>query len=322
MSALRTAAWRRRRSGALVLMRPRPSLLQAVRPAAPQAPAARAPRKTEVRCGRAVARRHCSQCMPGRSVLPRGVLDRASDVGGSGGTHLSHVSLVSATLVARAPITSPHAAAEDDPEVAVPSLERQKLKLVHQIARDRSVMTELKQQIELADARIMEHKTRLGEYNALFLTVSDAAKAAPRQRLGATQAVLGTKRIIERELGRLAKEIAIVEMKRNKAKDRNAATRAQINSLRQEHQTFKKLFTAMNEELSNVKGRIAGAWQCNRLLVRVRACFESRRSSSLSSTLHTSALNGKSRYGTTLCSRQERNKRRVCGARSRHGGDA
>lgn len=140
------------------------------------------------------------------------------------------------------------------------SLEKQKFRLLQQIARDKKVKFELESKLKTAESKALEKKQRLGEYNALFMMMGDNAnEKAPRQKLGAREAVLGTKRIIERELNKLSKEAAVTEMKLNKAKDKNIHLRAQMDSLRKEHMTFKKLFTAMSEELGNIKTRIGSA---------------------------------------------------------------
>jgi hypothetical protein len=136
-------------------------------------------------------------------------------------------------------------------------LEKQKFSLLQQIARDKKLKDELDRKIKVAEAKALEKRQRLGEYNALFMLMGETAnEKAPRQKLGAREAVLGTKRIIERELTRLSKEAAVTEMKLNKAKDKNHHMRAGVDALRKEHITFKKLFTAMSEELASVKGRI------------------------------------------------------------------
>lgn len=136
------------------------------------------------------------------------------------------------------------------------SLEKQKFRLLQQIAKDKKTKTELDARIAEAEQRIFENKQKLGEYNALFMSIEDAATKAPRQRLGAAAAVMGTKRIIERELNKLSKEAAVTEMKWNKQKDKNGHVKGQVDQLRKEHITFKKLFVAMTEELNAVKTRI------------------------------------------------------------------
>lgn len=139
------------------------------------------------------------------------------------------------------------------------SLEKQKFRLLTQVARDKKTKNELEGRIAEADERILEAKHRLGEYNALFMSIDDAATKAPRQRLGAAQAVMGTKRIIERELNKLFKDAAVTEMKLNKQKDKNGHSKGHVDQLRKEHVTFRKLFVSMTDELSAVKGRIGGA---------------------------------------------------------------
>lgn len=136
------------------------------------------------------------------------------------------------------------------------SLEKQKFQLLKHIALNNKTKAELEQKIKAAEAKALEKRQRLGEYNALFMSLENANDKAPRQKLGAREAVLGTKRIIDRELNKLSKEAAVTEMKWNKAKDKNIHMRAQVDGLRKEHLTFKKLFVAMTEELAVVKNRI------------------------------------------------------------------
>jgi len=139
------------------------------------------------------------------------------------------------------------------------NLESAKFRLLGQMAKDKKLKQELEQKIAAAEAKVFERRTKLGEYNALFMTLPDATKKAPAQRLGATMAVLGTRRIIDRELGKLSNEIATQEMKLNKARDRNVHAKSLIDSLRKESLTYKKLFITMNRDLDALKEKIAGA---------------------------------------------------------------
>jgi hypothetical protein len=125
------------------------------------------------------------------------------------------------------------------------------------MARDKKAKHELEQKIAAAEAKVFERRQRLGEHNALFMTLPDAAARAPKQRLGAAEAVLATKRIVERELAKLRNEAAAKEMKGNKARDRNLHLKAQVDALRKEHITFRKLFTSMNDELGKLKTRVS-----------------------------------------------------------------
>jgi hypothetical protein len=137
-------------------------------------------------------------------------------------------------------------------------LEVQKFRLLSQIALNKKVKAELEQKIKAAEAKALEKQKRLGEYNALFMKMGEAAnEKAPSQKLGAREAVMGTKKIIDREIGKSAKECAVTEMQLNKTKARNAHLRVHVDALRKEHMTFKKLFVAMSEELAAVKSRIA-----------------------------------------------------------------
>ena len=137
-------------------------------------------------------------------------------------------------------------------------LEVQKFRLLSQIAHNKKVKHELEQKIKAAEAKALEKQKRLGEYNALFMKMGESANdKAPGQKLGAREAVMGTKKIIDREIGKAAKECAVIEMQLNKTKARNSHLRAHVDALRKEHMTFKKLFVAMSEELAAVKARIA-----------------------------------------------------------------
>ena len=139
------------------------------------------------------------------------------------------------------------------------SLEAAKFRLLSQMAKDKKLKLELEQKIAAAEAKVFERRQKLGEYNALFMTLPDATKKAPAQRLGATMAVLGTRRIIDRELGKLSNEISTQGMKLNKARDRNVHAKALIDSLRKESLTYKKLFVTMNRDLDALKEKISSA---------------------------------------------------------------
>lgn len=124
------------------------------------------------------------------------------------------------------------------------------------MARSKKQIQLLEQKISAAEAMAFSRRQKLSEYNALFMAVDNASDRAPQQRLGAAQAVLGTKRIIERELTKLSKESEVTEMKLNKAKEKILQMKANIDSLRKEHLTHKKLFQTMNEELDSLKSNI------------------------------------------------------------------
>jgi len=113
-------------------------------------------------------------------------------------------------------------------EIANAPLERQKFQLLHSISSDKRALAEVEANILAAEAQLLTRKQALSQSNALFMTLPDAAARAPRQRLGANNAVLETKRIIAREIARARKEADVMEMKLNKAKEKNAGVRAQV----------------------------------------------------------------------------------------------
>ena len=137
-------------------------------------------------------------------------------------------------------------------------LERQKFALLQAITRDKKGVAELEARIAAAEADLLARKQALGQANALFMTLPDAAARAPRQRLGANNAVLETKRIIAREIDKVKKEAAVVEMKLNKAREKNAGVRASINATRKDAMTFRKLFAAMTDDLNGAWRRAGG----------------------------------------------------------------
>lgn len=139
------------------------------------------------------------------------------------------------------------------------SLEREKYRLAEAITRDKKLRTELTQQIMILDAQVTDKRQKLASYSALFIRMKDADEKAPRQRLGAREAVLGTKRIILKELDKLNKEATSTEMKLNRAKERNNILREHINAFRREQVTFRKLFEKMQEELREAKTNITKA---------------------------------------------------------------
>jgi hypothetical protein len=132
------------------------------------------------------------------------------------------------------------------------------------MAKDEKLKQELEQKIAAAESKVFERRQKLGEYNALFMTLPDASTKAPSQRLGAQMAVLGTRRIIDRELTKLTNDIATQGMKLNRAKDRNVVAKGIIDGLRKEQLSYKKLFATMNHDLHALKEKIAGAFGAER----------------------------------------------------------
>ena len=134
-----------------------------------------------------------------------------------------------------------------------------KFRLMQQMGKEKKTKKELEQKIMAMESKVFERRQRLGEYNALFMSLDGAADRAPRQRLGAREAVSGTKRIIDINLHKLQNEIATQGMKLNRARDRNLHLREKVDLLRKEHITFRKLFGHMSTELEEIKEKIKGA---------------------------------------------------------------
>jgi chromosome segregation ATPase len=130
---------------------------------------------------------------------------------------------------------------------------------MQQMGKEKKTKKELEQKIMALESKVFERRQRLGEYNALFMSLDGAAERAPRQRLGAREAVSGTKRIIEINLHKLQSELAAQGMKLNRARDRNLHLREKVDLLRKEHITFRKLFGHMGGELDELKEKIKGA---------------------------------------------------------------
>lgn len=130
---------------------------------------------------------------------------------------------------------------------------------MQQMGKEKKTKKELEQKITAMESKVFERRQRLGEYNALFMSLDGAAERAPRQRLGAREAVSGTKRIIDINLHKLQNEIATQGMKLNRARDRNLHLREKVDLLRKEHITFRKLFGHMGAELETIKEKIKGA---------------------------------------------------------------
>lgn len=137
------------------------------------------------------------------------------------------------------------------------NLEKEKLRLSAAITRDKRTVDDLEKHVTLLQSHVLAHRSKLGSYNALFMRMPDADSKAPRQRLGAREAVLGTKRIIRRELERLESEVVVAEMKLNRSRERNNVIREKINQLRREHVTYRHLFEKMEAELEELKSSIA-----------------------------------------------------------------
>ena len=121
-------------------------------------------------------------------------------------------------------------------------------------------MRELEVDIDIVNSRVAARRERMGQYNALFMTMENSEKRAPRQKLGARDAVAGTKRIIEINLHKLEKEIATQDLKLNRARDHNLKLKEKIDLLRKEHLTYHKLFGTMGTDLEQLKEKIKSEW--------------------------------------------------------------
>ena len=137
-------------------------------------------------------------------------------------------------------------------------MEKEKVRLSAAAARDARAAAEADASASALSARVDAARTRLGSLNALFARLPDAAARAPRQRLGAREAVLSTKRILGRELERLGNERVVAEGRLNRARERNAGVRERVDELRRERATSRGLLTKMTAELAALKAAIAG----------------------------------------------------------------
>jgi hypothetical protein len=137
------------------------------------------------------------------------------------------------------------------------NLEKEKLRIASQITRDERTVEDLEKHVMFLQSSVLGQRAKLGSYNSLFMRMSDADTKAPRQRLGAREAVLGTKRIIDKELDRLENEVVVSEMKLNRSRERNQMIREKINQLRREGVTYRSLFEKMKTELADLKSNIS-----------------------------------------------------------------
>ena len=135
-----------------------------------------------------------------------------------------------------------------------------KFRLMQQMGKEKKLKREFEQKIVAMESKVFERRQRLGEYNALFMSLDGAAERAPRQKLGAREAVSGTKRIIDINLHKLSQEKAKLEMKLNRAQDRNLHLKEKVDLLRKEHITFRKLFASMGGDLEELREKINGDW--------------------------------------------------------------
>ena len=125
-----------------------------------------------------------------------------------------------------------------------------------QIGKEKKLHREIEAEIRASESNVESRRIRMGEYNALFMTLENAEKKAPRQKLGARDAVAGTRRIVEINLHKLEKEIATQELKLNRARDHNLKLKDRIDLLRKEHITYKKLFASLGTNLEQTKEKI------------------------------------------------------------------
>lgn len=100
---------------------------------------------------------------------------------------------------------------------------------------------------------MLAHKAKLCTYSAQIFQVDNRAT---RQQLGAVAAVVETKRIIERELARLRSDSVVIESKLNVARDANARVCVQINGLREDRLTFRRLFSSLTSELDSAQYQV------------------------------------------------------------------
>jgi hypothetical protein len=141
------------------------------------------------------------------------------------------------------------------------------------MGKERKAKKELETKITALESRVQERRVRLGEYNALFMTIEKAEEraavergAAPskdkaaRQKLGAREAISGTKRIIEINLNKMENEIATQGMKLNKSRDHNLKLKDKIDALRKEHLTYNKLFASLGHDLEMYKEKVKSEW--------------------------------------------------------------
>ena len=154
----------------------------------------------------------------------------------------------------------PRTAAAYTHDGTTPHHAQAKFRLMQQMGKEKKTKKELEQKIMALESKVFERRQRLGEYNALFMSLDGAAERAPRQRLGAREAVSGTKRIIEINLHKVQSELAAQGMKLNRARDRNLHLREKVDLLRKEHITFRKLFGSMGGDLEGLKEKIKGAF--------------------------------------------------------------
>jgi hypothetical protein len=182
-----------------------------------------------------------------------------------------------------------------------------KFRLMQQMGMERKTKKELEQKIFAMESKVFERRQKLGEYNALFMSLDGAAERAPRQRLGAREAVSGTRRIIDINLHKLQSEISTQSLKLNRARASNLHLREKVDLLRKEHLTFRKLFSHMGAELDEIKEKIKGESPAE---AAAAAAAHACQLAALHSPPHPSASPAPPFFTHTLCS----------GAQERQGG--
>ena len=136
-------------------------------------------------------------------------------------------------------------------------LEREKARLKAVATRDTKTASDAEAEVAALSERVSAERARLGTLNALFARMPNAAERAPRQALGARDAVLSTKRILSRELERLGNERVVAESRLNRSREKNTGVRERVDALRLEAATCRGLHMKMAAELESRKAAIA-----------------------------------------------------------------
>lgn len=147
-------------------------------------------------------------------------------------------------------------------------LEREKLSILKQMSRDRELLTKTMDRIQHNRAETEQLKESLAKTSGMFLDGKETTKVTVKDKdgkdqvktvvvkpLGTRDAVVETRRIIERRLTKLRQSYEVVEVKLNRQRGQNARLKHQINTMRREAVVFDELFDQMCSELMDVKKR-------------------------------------------------------------------
>eukprot|EP01138_Halocafeteria_seosinensis_P008766 gb/GECG01008960.1/.p1 GENE.gb/GECG01008960.1/~~gb/GECG01008960.1/.p1 ORF type:complete len:715 (+),score=143.29 gb/GECG01008960.1/:1-2145(+) len=157
----------------------------------------------------------------------------------------------------------------------VEKLDTKRYQLEEEKQKNAKILRELEQKLHYAKQLRQRRLERMASYTADFISPSGGKTQEPSKEdlgvtsssyrplyevkprtLGRREAVLGTKRLVERQLKQVEKKQAVMEKKLNEAQNTNQKMREKIDGLRKEHLVYDKLFGKLEKEVEAAKNKI------------------------------------------------------------------